>query len=63
MKLQPKNTDRVPRPLRQVQMECQHVQAMRKDGKSHDLWLCGYLFDEACIITRECDECAAKTDG
>jgi hypothetical protein len=35
---------------------------MRDDDKSHDLWLCGYVYGETNIITRQCDDCAADTD-
>jgi hypothetical protein len=63
LKLQPKNADRVPKQLRRVDGECQHVQGMRYDDKSHALWLCGYILDGIDIVVRQCDECAAQMEG
>jgi hypothetical protein len=42
--------------------QCIHIQAMRDDDKSHDLWICRAEKGDKSITVLNCDECALLTD-
>jgi hypothetical protein len=49
--------------LRRADAECPHVQPMREDDKSHDLWIAGFIDEGRNVVVLQCDACARETDS
>jgi hypothetical protein len=63
MKLTTRNAERAPTESRRVDAHCTHVQAMREDDKSHDLWITGFIHEGRSVVVLQCDTCARETDS
>ena len=48
---------------RHIDAECPHVEPIRRDDKSHILWLTGYFFQGDNFILLNCDHCTAEVDA